>query len=130
MITADDQRNAEFVGPLNERRSVGTQHGFQYLEVNAGSRLEPDQRWRVVKEADVCFAPESGHVHCTSSCLLWAISRHCSVYSITSSARLCTDRGTVMPSVFAVLRLMISSIFVTCCTGRSAGFSPLRMRPV
>ena len=44
MITADDQRNAEFVGPLHERRSVGTQHGFQYLEANAGGRLEPDQR--------------------------------------------------------------------------------------
>jgi hypothetical protein len=36
----------------------------------------------------------------------------------------------VRPSAFAVLRLMISSIFVTCCTGRSAGLSPLRMRPV
>jgi hypothetical protein len=33
------------------------------------------------------------------------------------------------PSALAVLRLMTSSIFVTCCTGRSAGFSPLRMRP-
>src|SRR5215471_11203752 len=25
---------------------------------------------------DVCFTPESGHVQCTSSCLLWAKSRH------------------------------------------------------
>src|SRR4029450_8999633 len=24
----------------------------------------------------VCFTPESGHVHCTSLCLLWARSRH------------------------------------------------------
>jgi hypothetical protein len=25
----------------------------------------------------VCFAPESGHVRCTSLCLLWANSGHC-----------------------------------------------------
>jgi hypothetical protein len=25
---------------------------------------------------DVCFTPESGHVQCTSSCPLWAISGH------------------------------------------------------
>src|SRR5262249_42514248 len=30
---------------------------------------------------------------------------------------------------FAVLRLTASSNFTVCCTGRSAGFSPLRMRP-
>ena len=44
MITADDQRNAKFVGPVHERRSVGTQHGLQYPEANAGGRLEADQR--------------------------------------------------------------------------------------
>jgi hypothetical protein len=38
--------------------------------------------------------------------------------------------GMVRPSALAALRLMTRSIFVTCCTGRSAGFSPLRMRPV
>ena len=38
--------------------------------------------------------------------------------------------GTVRPSALAVLRLMINSTFVSCCTGKSAGFSPLRMRPV
>jgi hypothetical protein len=43
-IIADDQRNAEFVGPPHERLSVGTQQGFQYLEANAGDRLLPDQR--------------------------------------------------------------------------------------
>src|SRR5262249_61771498 len=30
---------------------------------------------------------------------------------------------------FAGLRLTASSNFTVCCTGRSAGFSPLRMRP-
>src|SRR6266446_5549852 len=32
------------------------------------------------------------------------------------------------PSAFAVLRLITNSNLVTCCTGRSAGFVPLRMR--
>jgi hypothetical protein len=50
-------------------------------------------------------------------------------YSMTSSARPDSGRGMVMPSVLAVLRLMYSSTFVACCTGRSAGFSPLRIRP-
>src|SRR6476619_3357648 len=51
-------------------------------------------------------------------------------HSITSSARASSVAGTSRPSAFAVLRLMISSTFVACWTGRSAGFSPLRTRPV
>src|SRR5262245_8085523 len=50
------------------------------------------------------------------------------LHSITSSARASTVDGTSRPSVLAVLRLMINSYFVGACTGRSAGFSPLRMR--
>jgi hypothetical protein len=38
--------------------------------------------------------------------------------------------GMVRQRALAVLRLMTSSSFVTRSTGRSAGFSPLRMRPV
>src|SRR5262245_10389345 len=52
------------------------------------------------------------------------------LHSITSSARASSVGGIVRPSALAVLRLMIRSTLVTCCTGRSAGFSPLRMRPV
>ena len=77
---------------------------------------------------DVRFTPESGHVHRNGPCPLGAKSGH-RAYSITSSARFCTDCGTVMPSVFAVLRLRSSSILLACCTGKSAGFSPLRIRP-
>jgi hypothetical protein len=51
-------------------------------------------------------------------------------YSSTLSAPADSPSGTSRPSVLAVLRLMTKSIFVTCCTGRSAGFSPLRIRPV
>ena len=45
-----------------------------------------------------------------------------------SSARTSSAGGTSMPSALAVLRLITSSYLVGACTGRSAGFSPLRMR--
>ena len=51
-------------------------------------------------------------------------------HSITSSARASSVGGTVRPSALAVLRLMTNSNLVGCITGRSAGFSPLRTRPV
>ena len=49
-------------------------------------------------------------------------------HSITSSARASSEGGTVKPSALAVLRLITSSNLVGSCTGKSAGFSPLRMR--
>src|SRR5262249_38999935 len=51
-------------------------------------------------------------------------------HSSTSSARPRSVSGNVSPSALAVFMLMISSTLVTCCTGRSEGFSPLRIRPV
>src|SRR5262245_51353743 len=51
------------------------------------------------------------------------------VHSITSSAVICMISGTVRPSAFAVLRLTASSNFTVCWTGRSAGCSPLSIRP-
>src|SRR6516165_11256291 len=51
-------------------------------------------------------------------------------HSITSSARASSVGGTSRPSAIAVARLITRSNFVDCTTGRSAGFSPLRMRPV
>src|SRR5262249_32029236 len=50
------------------------------------------------------------------------------LHSITSSARASTVVGISRPSAFAVLRLTTSSYLVGACTGRSAGFSPLRTR--
>src|SRR5262249_7301710 len=55
---------------------------------------------------------------------------HLRAHWITSSARPRSDSGIVSPSALAVLRLMISSTLVACWTGRSAGFSPLSIRPV
>jgi hypothetical protein len=51
------------------------------------------------------------------------------VYSITSSARASSVDGIVMPNVLAAFKLITRSILVICCTGRSAGFSPFKMRP-
>src|SRR5262249_2478524 len=48
-------------------------------------------------------------------------------HSITSSARAMSVGGTVRPSAFAVLRLMMSSIFVGCSTGSSAGCAPFKI---
>src|SRR5262249_39623228 len=50
------------------------------------------------------------------------------LHSITSSAMASTPGGIVRSSVLAVLRLITSSYLVGACTGRSAGFAPLRMR--
>jgi hypothetical protein len=82
---------------------------------------------------DVRFTPKSGHRSAPSGCPLCAKSRlmHCSkesLYSITSSAPASKDGGMVRRSAFAVFRLTTSSNLVGACTGRSAGFSPLRMR--
>src|SRR6516164_8962250 len=69
---------------------------------------------------------------CPLSCPLSPLPDPCSAadrsYSITSSARASSVGGTSRPSAFAVLRLITSSNLVDACTGRSAGFSPLRIR--
>jgi len=49
-------------------------------------------------------------------------------HSITSSASCWKRKGTSSPSALAVLRLTTSSYLTGACTGRSAGFSPRRMR--
>ena len=52
------------------------------------------------------------------------------IYSITSSAAARSVGEKVRPSALAVFALITSSNLVDCCTGKSAGFAPLRMRPV
>ena len=49
-------------------------------------------------------------------------------YSITSSARASNGGGTVEAERLGGLQVDHRSNFVGACTGRSAGFSPLRMR--
>src|SRR5262249_45954203 len=49
-------------------------------------------------------------------------------HSITSSASRRKESRTVRPSAFAAIILTISSNLIGDCTGRSAGFSPRKMR--
>jgi hypothetical protein len=49
-------------------------------------------------------------------------------YSINSSAICWRCNGTSTPRACAVLRLITSSNLIGVCTGRSAGFSPARIR--
>src|SRR5439155_13413069 len=46
---------------------------------------------------------------------------------MTLSALNSTDCGIVRPICFAVFKLITSSNFVGCSTGRSAGFAPFRI---
>ena len=48
-------------------------------------------------------------------------------HSITSSARARTRGGMVMPSAFAVLRLMTSANLVGNSTGKSPGLLPFKI---
>jgi hypothetical protein len=80
----------------------------------------------------VCFASVNrlGGAHRQFAFVQAAVSR-CSKlhrYSITSSARASSVDGTSRPSVLAVFRLITSSYLVGFCTGKSAVFSPFRMR--
>src|SRR5262245_14742234 len=50
-------------------------------------------------------------------------------HSMTSSARASSIGGTARLSIRAVSALMISSNLVDCTTGKSAGLTPLSMRP-
>ena len=58
-----------------------------------------------------------------------ATDAHYGSMPITSSARASRAGGTSRPSVLAVLRLITSSNFVGCSTGRFSVFSPLRILP-
>src|SRR5262245_57076857 len=51
-------------------------------------------------------------------------------YSNTSSARASSVGGTSRPSALAALRLRTIWYLVGICTGKSAGFSPLRIRSI
>jgi hypothetical protein len=44
-------------------------------------------------------------------------------------SRASKDGGVVIPGALAVLTLITSSVFETCCTVRSDGLSPFNTRP-
>jgi len=80
----------------------------------------------------VCFAPKSGHRETrtpspfgANNGLMHRSKQH--HHSITWSARASSVAGISIPSVLAVLRLMISSSPVGCSMGKSAGLVPSRI---
>ena len=84
------------------------------------SLLPRATRWLDVDRLGVLGSP----ILSLSASMDWLGAPH----SITSSARASTCGGMSRPRALAVLRLITSSYFVGACTGRSAGFSPLRIR--
>ena len=81
-----------------------------------------------------CFSPNSCRREAWAGRPKWARSdqsalRQNAPYSITSSASASSLSGIVKPSALAVFKLMTSSNFVDCTTGRSAGLAPLRICP-
>jgi hypothetical protein len=96
---------------------------------------------RAAQEADVgsmSGLPGSGRRSALSRCRTSARSHReqmqqpvcrSQTYSITSSASATTVGGMSRPSVLAVLRLITSSYFVGCMTGRSDGLVPIRIFP-
>src|SRR6266487_6943167 len=97
-----------------------TERGHEMSECPGRSAVEePDHRQpRLLR-----VRPERPRSRAAEQCNEFAAP-----HSITSSARASRLSGTVRPRALAVLRLITSSYLVGACTGRSAGFSPLRMR--
>jgi hypothetical protein len=100
-----------------------------------GGQTAAVQGYRRLTSTSGCFTPDSGHAAHRLGCrlranrVIWHRSKT-GRYSITSSARASSAGGTSRPSIRAVWALMTNSNLVDCTTGRSAGFAPLRMRPV
>ena len=88
-------------------------------------RADPTPRpiWAMsalLPKADMCFA-------LAYFCFGPIADMRAFIHSTGPSARLACW-GTLRPSALAVLRLITSSYLVGACTGRSAGFSPSKMR--
>src|SRR5262249_11985200 len=101
---------AEGPGVLLSFRIVCTPHPNSDLGHSAGllrPRRQRPRRRRAAEQGDDLATPH---------------------HSITSSARASRVAGTSSLSAFAVLRLIDSTYFTGVCTGRSAGFSPFRIR--
>ena len=96
----------------------------QAKSVDQGMRLGMHVSFRQLR---TCRRIRPGQLCAISGC---EQAQQMATYSITSSARASSVGGTSRPSALAVCRLMTNSNLVDCNTGRSAGFAPLRIRPV
>jgi hypothetical protein len=128
-----DQRTWPIVKLSYSRRH----RSLQYAKLGLASQASQALR-AVVRR---CSAEKPNHRHCRllrvgselprARCRCAAKKRDelAPPHSITSSARASTLAGEIWaPRALAVFRFMTNSYFVGACTGRSAGFSPLRMR--
>ena len=95
----------------------------------------PRQDVRFGSKADICSAkgmsalpPKADMCGATSDVCFVPIADMTKFYSITTSAVASSAGDIASPSALAAFRFTTSSYFVGACTGRSAGFSPLRMR--
>src|SRR5262245_61332421 len=104
---------------FEDRESDQSDHGRSGNKHRIGHHASlsenSDHTFHMIRSANVRYGPKADI---------------CIGYSITSSARPISVLGTLRPSALAVLRLMHSSPVVDCLTGKSAGFSPFKTRPV
>ena len=122
------QRLLPFHQVSNRMKEPGTRRERSYLATTCAVQLLYVQTHLAVSSVSNCRrhgaaqVPDASVVNDPTAKIL------ANDYSITSSARASSDGGTVRPSALAVLRLIANSYLVGACTGRSAAFSPLRMR--
>jgi hypothetical protein len=95
-----------------------------------GMKTAPGQKRTLRRIQSMSALPSKADIRSRARDVRFVPIADVSGYSINSSARPSSGSGIVRLSVLASLRLIANSIFVTCSTGRSAAFSPLRMRPV
>jgi hypothetical protein len=134
--TADGRRNSGHGKGSGSCREDGLQGRGGHNRDRIHLALERVLMIRVARQppADVRFALLRGREKTFSEVAFmpladsWTAAK--SNYSITSSARASSMGGISRSSTLAVLRLITSSNFVDCWMGRSAGFSPLSIRPV
>ena len=119
------RREENFMTTLPERsvpRPLDAQSAFAVTSDKGATRELPRSMSALPPKADMCSA--------TRDVRFVPIADIALFHWITSSAPAISERGTVRPSALAVLRLMTSSNLVVRSIGRSAGLSPLRIRPV
>src|SRR5262245_48778096 len=122
----DDEWLAE---PLRQRLTDQARDDVDYA-TGRKARNDPHRPRRIgLRPSDAGCGRKRGSARCQLQ-KLSAEKAHLNLpsqHSITSSARASSVGGTSRPSALAVLRLMTSSNFVGCSTGKSAGLAPLRI---
>ena len=121
--------NALFTGRIQKRKTNPLHHSHLACNtrpVNTDGSNATDGF--CASAADVRCCSKSDHSRRECEMTRGAITGSQRPHSITSSAVASSIGGIVIPSDWAVLRLTDSKYSVGTCTGRSAGFSPLRTR--